>query len=48
VGLLLRHNDGIEEAWAAEVDRRLAEIEAGTATLIPLDQAIRRARQALS
>ena len=38
----------VEQAWAEEVDRRLAEIEAGQLELIPVDQAILRARQALS
>ena len=38
----------VEEAWAAEVERRLAEVESGRATLVPAEQAIRRARQALS
>ncbi len=38
----------VEEAWAAEVQRRLAEVEAGRVVLVPLDQAIQRARQALS
>jgi putative addiction module component (TIGR02574 family) len=38
----------VEEAWAAEVDRRLAEVESGRAKLVPVEQAIKRARQALS
>ena len=38
----------VEEAWAAEAERRLAEVEAGSVTLIPIEEAIRRARQALS
>lgn len=37
----------IEEAWAAEVDRRIAEIESGRAQLIPAADAIARARLAL-
>lgn len=37
----------IEEAWAVEVERRLAEIEAGRAPLIPAAEAIARARDAL-
>lgn len=43
----LRSQDEVEEAWGAEVDRRLAEVEAGTVKLIPVEQAIQRARQAL-
>jgi putative addiction module component (TIGR02574 family) len=38
---------GIEEAWAEEVERRLAEVEAG-APLIPLEDAVARARRAIS
>lgn len=37
----------IEEAWAVEVERRVAEIEAGTVQLIPVAEAIARARAAL-
>ena len=43
----LRDRDEVEEAWGAEVDRRLAEVEAGTVSLIPVEQAVQRARQAL-
>ena len=43
----LRGQDEVEEAWGAEVARRLAEVEAGTAKLVPVEQAVRRARQAL-
>ena len=28
----------IDEAWAAEIERRLAELDAGRATLIPWEQ----------
>ena len=37
----------VEQAWVVEVERRLAEVEAGHVDLIPLEQAIARARQAL-
>lgn len=37
----------IEDAWAAEVERRIAEIEAGTVQLIPAEEAIALARAAL-
>jgi putative addiction module component (TIGR02574 family) len=37
----------VEEAWAAEVDRRLAEVEAGRVSLVPAEEAIGRARKAL-
>lgn len=36
----------LEQAWAAEVDRRLEEVEAG-ASLIDLDAAVARARRAI-
>jgi putative addiction module component (TIGR02574 family) len=38
----------VEQARAAEVERRLAEVEAGHVDLGPLDQAIERARRATS
>lgn len=38
----------VEQAWAVEVEQRLAEVEAGHVTLIPIEQAIQSARQALS
>ena len=37
----------VAEAWAVEVDRRIAEIEAGRARVIPATEAIARARDAL-
>lgn len=37
----------VENAWAVEVERRLAEIEAGVRPPVPVKQAIERARQAL-
>ena len=37
----------VEEAWAAEVERRIVEIEAGRAPVVPAAQAIARARAAL-
>lgn len=37
----------IEEAWAVEVERRIAEIEAGRAPVVPAAEAIARARDAL-
>ena len=41
----LNEDSEIEEAWAAETERRIAEIEAGTAQLIPAAEAIARARE---
>ncbi len=38
----------VGEAWAVEVERRLTEVEAGSVSLIPVEEAIKRARQALS
>jgi putative addiction module component (TIGR02574 family) len=37
----------IEDAWAVEVERRIAGIEAGRAKMIPAAEAISRARDAL-
>ena len=36
-----------EEAWAAEVERRIEEIESGRAKLVPAADAIARARAAI-
>jgi putative addiction module component (TIGR02574 family) len=43
----LSDDTAIEEAWAVEVERRIAEIEAGRAPVIPAAEAIARARDAL-
>jgi putative addiction module component (TIGR02574 family) len=43
----LDEDNEIEEAWAAEVERRIAEVEAGTVQLIPAAEAIASARAAL-
>jgi len=37
----------IEKAWAAEVECRITEIEAGAVQLIPAEEAIALARAAL-
>jgi len=37
----------VEEAWAAEVERRIAEIESGRVQLVPASEAVARARAAL-
>lgn len=34
--------------YASEIKRRIADVEAGTAPLVPADEAIARARKALS
>lgn len=36
-----------EEAWAIEVERRIADIEAGRTPVVPAADAIERARNAL-
>lgn len=43
----LSDNAEVEEAWAVEVERRLAAIESGRTQLIPAADAIARARAAL-
>jgi putative addiction module component (TIGR02574 family) len=37
----------VEEAWAVEVERRIAEIEAGRAQVVPAAEAVARACNAL-
>lgn len=37
----------IEQAWALEVERRIAEIEAGRSPVVPAAEAIARAREAV-
>jgi len=37
----------VEEAWAVEVERRVAEIESGRSKMIPAAEVIARARAAL-
>jgi putative addiction module component (TIGR02574 family) len=34
-------DQGAEEAWREEIERRLQEIDSGTATLVPWDEARR-------
>jgi putative addiction module component (TIGR02574 family) len=43
---LFDDND-IESAWAAEAERRLADIDSGRTRLVPAAEAIARARAAL-
>lgn len=43
----LSENAEIEEVWAVEVERRIAEIEAGRAPVFPAADAIARGRDAL-
>jgi putative addiction module component (TIGR02574 family) len=37
----------IEEAWAQEVERRVAEVESGAVKLIPIAEALAQVRAAL-
>ncbi|MFT3665001.1 addiction module protein [Piscinibacter sp.] len=43
----LSADTSIEEEWATEAQRRLAELEAGTVAAIPIEAAIARARNAI-
>ncbi len=43
----LFEDNEIEDSWAAEVERRIGEIESGRATLIPAVESIARARAAI-
>jgi putative addiction module component (TIGR02574 family) len=46
VASLFKDQD-IEDAWSAEVERRIEEIESGRAKLIPAADSIARARAAI-
>ena len=37
----------LEQVWGAEIDRRLAEMEAGRSVLVTAEEAIARARRAI-
>lgn len=37
----------IEDAWAAEIERRIADVETGTARLIPIADALAQVRARL-
>lgn len=43
----LEEDAGIEEAWAAEVERRIAEAESGVVPLIPIAEALAQVRASL-
>ncbi|MBV8209690.1 MAG: addiction module protein [Burkholderiaceae bacterium] len=43
----LSEDTELDQAWAAEVERRIAQIEAGKTVLVPAADAIARARAAL-
>lgn len=41
-------DNGVEQAWAAEIDRRLAELDSGAVEPIDADDVSRRIRDRLS
>ena len=41
------HDNDIEEAWASQVERRVAEIDAGRVRMVPGTEVITRARDAI-
>jgi len=43
----LEEDTQIEEAWAQEVERRIAEVESGAVQLIFIEEALARVRAAL-
>lgn len=38
----------IEEAWAAEIERRIADVESGAVQVIPVSQALAQVRATLT
>ena len=42
----LEEDKEIEEAWAQEVERRIAEVESGAVQLIPIEEALARVQRA--
>ncbi len=42
----LEEDTEIQEAWAVEVERRIAEVESGAVQLIPIEEALARVRAA--
>lgn len=43
----LSKDQTVEDAWAAESDRRLADAEAGLVKMVPVEDTLARARQAI-
>lgn len=43
----LDDDDGLDAAWAEETERRIADIESGTAQVIPMAEALARVRTAI-
>ena len=43
----LSEDSGVEEAWSAEIKRRVLALEAGEMTYVPAQEAIARARKAI-
>ena len=43
----LDEDSEIDDAWAAEVERRIAEVENGTDQVIPIEEALSQVRAAL-
>ena len=43
----LEEDAEIEEAWAVEIERRIAEVESGAVQVIPIEEALARVRAAL-
>jgi putative addiction module component (TIGR02574 family) len=43
----LDEDSEIEDAWAAEIERRIADVESGAVQVIPIAEALARVRAAL-
>ena len=43
----LDEDSEVDEAWAAEIERRIADVESGTVQVIPVAEALAQVRAAL-
>ena len=43
----LDHDAELEEAWAVEVERRIAEVESGSVKVVPMTDALAQVRASL-
>jgi putative addiction module component (TIGR02574 family) len=43
-----QEDDGVEEAWAREIERRIQDVESGRVKTVPWSEVRRRLRQAIN